>query len=193
MMTSAQADRRSTAAFTMLELPVVRKRESRAFTLIELMAVVAVILILAGLLLPVISRARNRALRVAAQTEVKQIESAWGQYFAEYQTWPSNFDTCAMTNEVLWILEGSNVPANPKSISFMHFTRVNTSGNPISPWGDKRSAGTSNDYFYCRFDTDYDQGISFGTNTPIRRSVIVWTYDQKAGANDPDYIIGSWK
>jgi type II secretory pathway pseudopilin PulG len=165
--------------------------------MLELVAVLAVILILAGLLLPVISRARNRALRVAAQTEVKQIESAWGQYFAEYQTWPSNFDTCAITNEVLWILEGSNVwDANRKSISFMHFTRINTSSNPISPWGNKRSAGTSNDYYYCRFDTNYDQVISFSymTNTTdIRRSVIVWTYDQKAGTNDPDYIIGSWK
>jgi prepilin-type N-terminal cleavage/methylation domain-containing protein len=181
MMTSSQADNR------------------RAFTMIEILAVIAIILILAGLLLPAISRARNRALRVAAQTEVKQIETAWGQYFAEYQTWPSNIagDTCALVGDVARLLEGDNVAgANPKMISFMHFTRVNAVSNPISPWGNRQDTSTADGYF-CRFDTNYDNVIpgDAASQPPgdVRRSVIVWTTNRNARSTDPDYVIGSWK
>jgi len=169
----------------------VDNRPTAAFTLIELVAVIAIILILAGLLLPALSRARDRALRVAAQSEVKQIETAWCQYFNEYQTWPSsNAAAMPIVDGLAHLLEGDN----PKGISFMTFTTVNTSGNPISPWGNKGSAGTADDYFYCQFDTDYDNIIiPFYTNAPIRRSVIVWTFDKNDGTNDPDYIIGSWQ
>lgn len=159
--------------------------------MIELIAVMTIILILAGLLLTALARARNRALRVAALTEIKQIETAWERYFAEYQTWPSNDfreTETILDGTLAGILDGNN----PKNISFMHFSRVNTSSNPISPWGNKGGAGTGEDCFYCQFDTDYDQNILFQTNT-IRRSVIVWTLDQNARTDDPDRIIGSWK
>ena len=162
---------------------------------------VAILLLLAGLLLPVISRARTYARKMAAKTEVKQIETAWSQYLAEYQTWPSNYCTCAITNEVLWILEGSNIGnANPKNISFMHFTRCDAAGNPVSPWG-KATAASSTNYYYCTFDADYDNIIPAAmpadalhqpTNA-VNRSVIVWTINKDVQSSDPDYIIGSWK
>ena len=189
MITSSQADKRSTAAFTVLEL----------------LAVIAIILALAGLILPAVSKARTAARKTAARTEIKQIETAWTHYFAEYQAWPGNVDgtTCyPIAKDMANLLEGSNVwnNANPKRISFMHFTRINAVSNPISPWGNRQGASTDDSYF-CRFDADYDNTIPAApaggpTNQPpgdVHRSVIVWTVNQDARTNDADYIIGSWK
>jgi type II secretory pathway pseudopilin PulG len=168
--------------------------------MIELLAVVAIILILAGIILPVISRAHNHTLEVLAESEAKQIETAWGQYLTEYEKWPAclaSNTAYAIADDLARLLEGENIGnANPKKISFMHFARYNTSSNPISPWGKRQTSGQS--YYYCKFDTDYDQTIP-GTGIPtdppadsVRRWVIVWTINEAAPPSDPHYVIGSW-
>lgn len=50
------------------------------FTLVELLVVVAVVAILAGLLLPALSRARSRALGTRCGGNVRQLTLAWEQY-----------------------------------------------------------------------------------------------------------------
>ena len=176
-----------------------QSHQKAAFTLVELLGVLAIIIILAGLLLPAISKTRTRALVVAAETEARQIETAWLQYLSEYQVWPSNMvdgEKFAITNGLARILAGEDVDGrNPKRIPFMRFGRCDSSGNPVNPWGS-RTSPSSNDWYYCRFDTDYDNVITGAPpNEPssdIRRQVIVWTYNQDASSNDLKRIIRSW-
>lgn len=59
----------------------------RAFTLVELLVVIAVIAVLISMLLPVLGRAREAAKTVACLSNLRQIGFAFEQYRSAYRGW----------------------------------------------------------------------------------------------------------
>jgi prepilin-type N-terminal cleavage/methylation domain-containing protein len=65
------------------------EKETRpAFTLMEMLAVLAIIGILAAILMPAISSAIKQSKKTRAKADVQTIVSAWKAYYNEYGKWP---------------------------------------------------------------------------------------------------------
>ena len=73
-------ERTRQAGFTPAELPAVSRREGGAFTLVELLVVVAILALLISLLMPVLTRAKDLAKDTLCRTNLNAIQKAMDFY-----------------------------------------------------------------------------------------------------------------
>jgi type II secretory pathway pseudopilin PulG len=69
------------------------KRRNNAFTLIELILVVGVIIVLTGLVLSTVGYARKKGARSRAETEILAMSAALENYKSDNAVYPTNTDT----------------------------------------------------------------------------------------------------
>lgn len=158
-------------------------KSSRAFTLIELLIVIAIIGILMALLFPAVNAALDTAKKTQAKNDVTQIATAVVGYETEYGKLPATNTTGAnISSDVLQALMGSNVNSlNPRQIVFLEVNNAKKGKSGVSnnqfvdPWG----------YSYkIVYDGDYDNQVTAGTNNEtVRKKVAVW--------NDPSQQTGA--
>lgn len=76
-------------------------KSTRGFTLIELVVVVTILVMLAGVLVPIVSNELSKARVSRAQTDLKALGDSFSRYYAHTSVWPANatFNPASTSNE----------------------------------------------------------------------------------------------
>ena len=156
-------------------------KKSAAFTLVELLVVISIIAILAGLSFPAVNGALDSAKKTQAKSNAVQIAAAVSAYEMEYGKLPpltagsSSSDSTGDVGSFLTeILGGASGNANnSRTITFLEMSSykkskggTNSSGAYLDPWGSA---------YKITLDHSYDNSINAGTNSQsLQKKAGVW-------------------
>lgn len=188
-----------TQVFPMGRKPACGRRES--FTLVEILVVVSIIGLLAGLSIPAVGGALNAAKKAKMAVMAQQIRTAVVQFNTEYGYFPTN----GLTNGVgstgadfALVLTGSSnaLADNPRRIAFLEVPADFTldGGGDLNKRGIVTPRGfykTGQSNFSISVDHDYDGKVATnsGGSQNLNSSVAVWFTDPKVSTK----VIGTWK
>lgn len=170
------------------------RMDSKAFTLIEILIVIAIIGILMALLFPAVNGALNTAKKAQARNDATQIATACVAFETEYGhgPWGTNSYT-EVKGELLAALMGTN----SRGIVFLE----------VQDTRGKRKSGFTNEAFQdpwggiyqIAYDTNYSSDVrNAGTNgtTKVRKNYAIWTDPDKSqwntGLKEDQRYVESW-
>jgi len=185
-------------------------RDKKAFTLIELITVIAIILILMGLLFPAINSIRESARKAQAKNDISNIVTAVKAYYTEYGKYPQadpapttaadfTYGGTTVDNSHLFNVlratgtQGMDQALNPRTVVFIEVPTAKDPSNPkaglgyndgkyYDPWGTP---------YFIMIDFDYDNQLTnpYSSNAgwgKINTGVLAWSLgkDKSGGSGD---------
>ncbi len=180
-------------------------KRRNGFTLIELIVVIGIIMLLAGLMMGGLNAAGQRAKKTRARREVDLISIAWNAYYADYQRFPdarfSGEDSITITKmnaDAIQILRKPREnpyeqthSKNPRRQEYMdfHFAVTNFS----DPWKNTYMVILDNGGG-AGYDGEIDVPVPDGSGSeePIRHSVAVYSKGEDGEEGTADDVC-SWR